>query len=312
MALGSLGNLMVLFVYCKNGIAHTTDWFIIFLGIFDFISSFLNVPVYLTFTTGLWSRFGNDIICKIHMTFGQFTCFASPLLIGGLALERYFKVCRTTTTGLSKCGSRNSCMTISVMTFIASVPCIALYDDSNGNYDIIITETVILVVKIYYMAFVAVFITLFIMVIFCYANIAITILKSKKNLEKYTVPTDNSKRPINCFHVMCCIHRSDTSNAPHVNTTEIYVLPESSTSSEKVHDRNKLAKLAKSGNQEKGIKIQDKKSRTNKSLRTTRITFIVCLIFLISWIPLWVGFAINQFAAAETKRTIPHEEIVCM
>ena len=108
MALGSLGNLMVLFVYCKNGIAHTTDWFIIFIGIFDFISSFLNVPVYLTFTTGLWSRFGNDIICKIHMTFGQFTVIASPLLIGGLALERYFKVCRPTTTGLSKDGSRNS------------------------------------------------------------------------------------------------------------------------------------------------------------------------------------------------------------
>ena len=161
------------------------------------------------------------------------------------------------------------------------------------------------------MAFVAVFITLFIMVLFCYANIAITIIRSKKNLEKYTVPnTDksptDSQRRINCFHVMCCIHRSDTSNAPHVNTTEIYVLPESSTSSEKVHDRNKLAKPANPGNQGRGIKIQDKQSRNNKSLRTTRITLIVCLIFLISWIPLWVGFAINKFAAAETKRTTPY------
>ena len=193
------------------------------------------------------------------------------------------------------------------MTFVVSLPCIALYDDSNGNCDFILTGTVILVVKIYYMAFVAVFIMLFIMVLFCYANIAITILRSKKNLGKYTVPTtDDSERPINYFHVMCCIHRSETSTAPYVNTTEIYVLPERSTSSEKVHDRNKLAKPAKPGNQEKGIKIQNKKSRTNKSLRTTRITFIVCLIFLISWIPLWVGFAIDQFAAAETKRAIPY------
>ena len=286
MALGFLGNLLVLVVYCKNGTAHTTDWFIIFISTFDFISSFLNVPVYLTFTTGLWYRFGNDVICQIHMTFSQSTVIAPPFLIGGLALERYFKVCRTMSTGLSRDGSRKSCILISVVSFVMSVPCVALYDDSSRKGNVVRTKTITLIVTIYYMAFVVVFIALFVIVNFCYANIALTILRSKKNLEKYAGDTthetnaDSERTLAHCFHIMCCIHRGDASSVPQVNTSEIYVLPESSTSIDKIHDRNKSAKLTKPQvSHDRGFKIHDRQSRINKSLRTTRITFIVCLIF---------------------------------
>ena len=73
MVLGILGNLLVLVVYIKNGASRNTDWFIIFITVYDFISSTLNVPVYLTFTTGLWRHYGNDVICKVHMLFSQST-----------------------------------------------------------------------------------------------------------------------------------------------------------------------------------------------------------------------------------------------
>ena len=312
MALGFLGNLLVLVVYCQNGTTHTTDWFIIFISIFDFISSFLNVPVYLTFTTGLWSRFGNDVICKIHMTFSQSTVIASPVLVGGLALERYLKVCRPTTPALSKDGSRNTCISIAMITFLVSVPCVALYNDDNGTCDTVNDGTIILVNKIYYLAFVVVFNALFVIVIFCYTSIAITILRSKVNLEKYAFTTthntygDSEKRRICCLHVLCCIHRGTTSRVPQEKTTEIVVLPESSTGNDNVHGRNKPSKPTKPpANHEKGIKIHDKHSRINKSLRTTRISFFICLIFLISWIPPWISFAINSLAATDMKIGAP-------
>ena len=165
MTLGLFGNLLVLIVYFRNGAAHSTDWFIIFISIFDFISTFLNVPVYLTFTTGLWSRFGNDIICKIHMTLSQSTAIASAFLIDGLALERYFKVCRPTTTDLSKDGSRNVCISVSVTTFVLSAPCIVFYDDTRGTCFAVRDDTIILIIFVYYMVFKIVFIIIIVMLL---------------------------------------------------------------------------------------------------------------------------------------------------
>ena len=380
MVLGFLGNLLVIVVYCKNGTVHNTDWFIIFISIFDFISSFLNVPVYLTFTNGMWYSVGNDVICKIHMTFSQSTVIASPILIGGLALERYVKVCRPTAQGLSKDGSRNCCILISVITLLLSVPCIVLYDNDDGTCDTVKEDIIIMINRIYYLVFVIVFIALFVIVIFCYASIAVYIYQSKANLEKYAISnTKNThlgseERRILCLHIICCIHKSHISCVPWAPTAETMgnlVLLESSTdkgnfkgkaksdelvnpnskqekgieihdkgntigdnvitkheNGNKIYDkgykhdkrnnkrdtRNRIHdngnKLHGKGNNihekgivmcEKGIKTHHKDSRVNKSLRTTRMTFIICLIFLISWIPPWISFAVNNVAAIETK-----------
>ena len=69
--LGITGNGLVLAVFAKYKASTSTDWFIIFITIFDFISSIFNVPIYLTFTTGHWQTIGNDIFCKVHMFVSQ-------------------------------------------------------------------------------------------------------------------------------------------------------------------------------------------------------------------------------------------------
>ena len=63
---GGPGNLLVLLIYLKSGPVSRTDWFIIFISIYDLIPSLISVPVYLTFSTGTWRHYGNDVICKFH------------------------------------------------------------------------------------------------------------------------------------------------------------------------------------------------------------------------------------------------------
>ena len=87
MVLGLLLNMFVILVQFKNEAKTSNDWFVMFINIYDFIISTLVIPVYLTYTTGLWNQFGNDVICKVHMAMTHFTIFASAFLIVGLSLE---------------------------------------------------------------------------------------------------------------------------------------------------------------------------------------------------------------------------------
>lgn len=319
MVVGLLGNLLVLVVYIKTGTRNNTDWFLIFITIYDFVSSSLNVPVYITFTTGFWRQYGNDVICKIHMVFSQSTVLSAAILIGGMAMERYFKVCRPSTR-ITKVFSRNICIALSATTFALSLPVIPFYDNSSGLCRKVKVGLFQQLHLIYYTAVVLVFAVLFCVVIFSYSSIAIAVLRSRANIERHSsLNGDNVSeiKCIQCFALLCCGYQGNRTNdisrreniavvdtrsryqakAPHLT---VYTLPESSVSG--VIDDS----LGGSSGSRSALvvnKSADKMTKVRRSLRTTRLTFVVCLIFVISWIPPWAWFATSYFV---TPQTIPY------
>ena len=313
MALGFLGNLLVLAVYIKNGAARNTDWFIIFITVYDFISSSLNVPVYLTFTTGLWRHYGNDVICKIHMVFSQSTVLSSAFLIGGLALERYIKVCRPTTR-LTKTFSRNSCIILSVATTIFSLPVVLFYNNSTGLCRQLAEGLMADLHRIYYIIFILVFVILFVVLIFSYSSIALAILRSKANMERHNKPKEEPNTEMKgkmCLKMLCCeswkktnknrattlfVLDDPTMSTQQVsNTTEVGYIPESSTGGSIDDEDDRTAVTTGSAPKPAKVRQEDKNTKAKRSLRTTRLTFLVCLVFVLSWLPPWAWFAASNF-----------------
>ena len=191
IALGVPGNLLVLLVYLKHRRVTSTDWFIIFITLCDFISSTINVPVYLTFTSGAWEQYGSDIICKLHMFLSQSVVLSSTFLICGIAVERYWKVCQASRTKLAPMKSRNICLAISMIAALLSMPTFGLYH--NNKYKRCSAKTTGLsdeLINVYYIAVLLTFVVAIVILIVSYTMIARVILESERNLKKH----DNLKR----------------------------------------------------------------------------------------------------------------------
>ena len=184
IALGVPGNLLVLLVYLKHRRVTSTDWFIIFITLCDFISSTINVPVYLTFTSGAWEQYGSDIICKLHMFLSQSVVLSSTFLICGIAVERYWKVCQASRTKLTPIKSRNICLVISLIATLLSMPTFGLYH--NNKYKRCRAKTAGLsdeLINVYYIAVLLTFVVVIVILIVSYTKIARAILESERNLK---------------------------------------------------------------------------------------------------------------------------------
>ena len=170
--------------------------------------------------------------------------------------------------------------------------------------------------RIYYFIFILVFVILFIVLIFSYSRIGLAILRSKANMERHNRPIIEQKtivKSTTCLNLLCCKHKNKITktnatdvfilDAPTMSTqasnpTEIdYILPESSISGSDGDEDNHLAKTTTPLPKEKPITVRkvDKNNKAKRSLRTTRLTFLVCLVFLLSWLPPWSWFVASNF-----------------
>ena len=378
MTLGLFLNLFVTLVHFRNGAKNSTDWFIVFINIYDFIISTVIVPVHLTKTTGLWQQYGNDVICKLHMSFTHFTIFSSAFLIVGLAMERYFKVCRPARFRLTGRFSRNSCIIMSITTFSFSLPTAFFYDNNSGLCRVVNVGLLQQLHKIYFLINIFVFLALFVTVVFSYSNIAIAILKSKANIGKYSSTlTENDNTEMKCVHcivLLCCGYlnynnnsnactsqrptasaskQSDTSHEPVLRPTasaseqsdishQPVLRPTASTSKQSDTSHQPVLRPAASASKQRdtshqpvlrpaastskesdtshqpvfilpgrgtsginrteltNIKPVSKQAELSKRLKTIRLTFLLCFIFVLSWTPPWVWYVVANFMKSET------------
>ena len=389
MALGLPGNILVLLVYSKTETKTSTDWFIIFITIYDFLSSFLNVPVYLTFTTGLWPRFGNAIICKAHMVSSQSVVFSSAFLIGCLALERFNRVCRPMKKQLKETIARNICLSVSAAAFLVSLPCVVFYDNSLGSCNTVQDKLLKTLLIGYYMIALLTFIAVFAILVFSYCKIGIAVAKTVAKVDRHNRPEsgETHKEKSNTGKVedpsiaedveidglsvvkskiFPCgrhgpfedldsiedsgymgennakpktVHMSGsnmpTKSAACINLPErklsvfgqeenesafIHTVPTTSESSQNACKTIEVSCIfggptstqqdLSCGNAQKIFKAKkvlmdscdqnfaQAKTRRNKkhiNVRITRITFLICLIFAITWLPPWIRFVMYIF-----------------
>ena len=222
IALGVPGNLLVLLVYLKHRRVTSTDWFIIFITLCDFISSTINVPVYLTFTSGAWEHYGSDIICKLHMFLSQSVVLSSTFFICGIAVERYWKVCQASRTKLTPIKSRNICLVISLMAALLSMPTLGLYH--NNKYKRCRAKSTGLSYELtnaYYLAVLLTFVVAIVILIVSYTKIARVILESERNLKKHdNIKREGVNRNVLKNYVCCPFFCNKSKIFPSVSTSD--------------------------------------------------------------------------------------------
>ena len=227
IAFGVPGNLLVLLIYVKSGPATSTDWFIIFISIYDLISSLISVPIYLTFSTGTWTYYGNDVICKLHMFISQSAALSSTFLVCGLAIERFCKVCRPKNTTFTSAKSKQTCIVISFIATVLSLPCFALFHDKQMNCRIVTEGVLVKVLMVYYTGMLLSFLSAVVILIFTYSRIAVIILKSQHNLLQHKKDHSGNqpkrRHRVGAFLAICCRERNKIYpyDSQHLPRTEL-------------------------------------------------------------------------------------------
>ena len=341
IALGIAGNGLVLMVFAKYKVSTSTDWFIFFITVFDFISSFVTVPVYLTVSTGFWKHIGNDIMCKIHMFISQSVVLCSTFLICGLAIERYFKVCVKSGVQITKSRALRICVAIACVTILLSLPCFEMFKNIKGEC---MANTLVKGVFVYYLMVLLTYILAFIVVTVSYTKISIAVLKSEKNVSRHvannqaernnwcclkpnshrvepldfgtstisTVQDENTKK-VNTIATFTThsgnttstsTHNTTPSNILHVPyfTKRIQVMPSSSV--ERANKPSKDEDRIVSSGPSRVSQTTVECSRLYRGKKTTLITFAVCIIFIVSWIPPWVGFLLLSIPELRVNRHV--------
>ena len=88
------GNCIILLVETKNRYKTSTDWLVTFMSCTDILFAVFPVPVYIVIQMGFFADIASDAICKMFRFVEYFTTFSSALLLGTVAIDRYFKTCR--------------------------------------------------------------------------------------------------------------------------------------------------------------------------------------------------------------------------
>lgn len=344
--LGVPGNLIVLIVFVKHPPTTSTDWFIVFITVCDFVTSSVHVPIYVTFSNGIWAVYGTDLICKLHMFFSQSIVLSSTFLICGLALDRYFKICRPNSRAFTKLRAKNYCILISLAMTVLSIPCFLMYENVNGRCITRATQTNVFA---YYLMVLVSFLAATTTFVVSYINITRAIIKSENNIRRHNEAGDKSTR--RCWRYFCCgawlcktsfrrnridpVFTSTISGSVQQQTTSLSyentpatiintpsqvsqkeekkvlrplfsnkwvneILDSNSTSSNYI-ESSQPTRPSQTLNvpvKKKPIAIEDKRMI---SLRTTKIAFLVCTIFVVSWIPPWVSFIIATSPKLLTK-----------
>ena len=302
MVLGVPGNMMVLAVFSFYRPSTTTDWYILSITICDFISSSVNVPVYSTFTNGYWSIYGTTLICRLHMFLSQSIVLSSSFLICGLALDRYLKICRRLSRYTSA-RARNVCVLITAVTSILSTPAFAMFENREGRCEPIIMNAMLFA---YYLMVFMIFICATVVVVFSYCKVTNTVKNIETNVSRNTGHTETveSTRVAGSMPPLASIFfrgkfitlYEDTSSTGYVNM-------ERNKDNLQMERPIEMDISSQEHIQSISGRIEDKLSakrrlrpgfhtRLRKSERLTKISFLVCSVFILSWLPSWLCFVL--------------------
>lgn len=319
IALGVIDNLIVLIVFLNNRPSTTTDWFILSITVCDFISSVINVPVYVTFTNGYWQKYGTTLICRLHMFLSQSIVLSSSFLICGLALDRYFKICRQLSS-FTTARARNACLVITVITTVLSIPSFVMHENRAGRCVSIVMDITLFA---YYLLVFLIFIFATIVVVFSYYKVTKTVVESAANIARHANTTGQDRqRKVPFFSLSYRNNRvlpststmyrgklfGDSSSARSSeqapipgkkNKTKDLIHVSPPVQMFQIQERRKTSVIFHSD--EGGTNAGPKRSvfgntgslrRNSASLRTTKLSFIVCSIFILTWIPPWLCFVL--------------------
>ena len=173
LIIGVPGNILIATVYgCLNN-KSTTDWFILFVAIFDTLICCLEVPFFLSFEIVNWKINTNNAICQVFVWISQSLTLSSCILLCLIAVDRFQKICMPFRASMTpKAAKHAGALSLAVSVFL-SLPVFLLYgNDSQGECQILEEHQKSLFHGIYTTAFFAVFVLMFLLVTVSYFQVA--------------------------------------------------------------------------------------------------------------------------------------------
>ena len=92
--IGIPGNTVLILTLVSQKTKSSIDIFILNLSIVDLTTVVMNIPVYVSYYTGLWSYIGSTALCKIHHTVFGITYVESMMIFCIISIDRYYRICK--------------------------------------------------------------------------------------------------------------------------------------------------------------------------------------------------------------------------
>ena len=130
MIVGTIGNILVLFVYCKRFRKTSSNYFIVAMAIFDLLACLIGMPTELYDLRHSYT-FYSSTFCKIFRYTGSVTVYGSVFILIEIAIDRYFKICHPLKI-IDIMKIKIMCIASGIVAVLVSIPTILLYGISKS------------------------------------------------------------------------------------------------------------------------------------------------------------------------------------
>lgn len=131
MVVGTIGNTLVLFVYCKRFRNTSSNYFIVSMAVFDLLACVIGLPTELYDLRNSYT-FYNSTVCKIFRYTESVVVYGSAIILVEIAIDRYFKICRPLMMiDINKI--KIMCIVAGVIAVIISIPAFILFGISRTS-----------------------------------------------------------------------------------------------------------------------------------------------------------------------------------
>ena len=125
MLAGTIGNLLVLYVYSCRFKRSSSSYFIISLAVFDLLACTVSIPTEIHDIQNKYT-FYHQSVCILLRYSGTFVQYASAYLLVGVAIDRYIKICHPLKM-IPSLKIKWMCIMATVFGFFSSIPAIILF-----------------------------------------------------------------------------------------------------------------------------------------------------------------------------------------
>lgn len=130
MVIGTVGNLLVIYIFGWKIKTTTQNYFFVWLAVFDLISCVVGIPSEIIDIRNYY-LYDSDIACKVLKFFLALPPIASINILLSIAIDRYRRVCKPLRRQM-KHAHANICITLSTfIAIVASGPALSLFGKND-------------------------------------------------------------------------------------------------------------------------------------------------------------------------------------
>ena len=130
MVLGTVGNVLVIYVYRKRFRKTSSNYFIVSMAIFDLLACVIGMPTELYDLRNSYT-FYSSIACKIFRYTGSVSVYGSVIILIEIAVDRYFKICHPLMI-IEIVKIKIMCVAAGVVAVLISIPAFVLFGISKS------------------------------------------------------------------------------------------------------------------------------------------------------------------------------------